>query len=285
MTIKEQLINQDMWSSSEKIIADYILKNKDKVITMSIQELSKETYASTASIVRFCRKLGLDGFSDFKIQFATQLQKKDEESLSAVNPDFPIDKNDSFFELSQKIYDLTKESLTITYQRLNVKEFEKATKLMLGSKRVAIFAVGDSFIRALSFQNKMLKLNFPILMTTLPSENSQLANVLTKNDCAIIISYSGESRDIVNTVRILAKRKIPIISVTSSKKSTLGKWSQIILQTIDNESKSVKYSNFASQTSIELILNTLYSCFFLHDYEINSNQRIEAETYFMNSQK
>ena len=66
MSIMTQLEFELEFSQSEKQIAKYILNHGEEVLSMSVKELAKETYTSPATIVRLCKKIGLDGYNDFK---------------------------------------------------------------------------------------------------------------------------------------------------------------------------------------------------------------------------
>ena len=61
------------YTYNEKAVIDYILENPNKVINLSVEELAKVTYSSTACIVRLAKKLGMKGYSDFKIKLALEL--------------------------------------------------------------------------------------------------------------------------------------------------------------------------------------------------------------------
>ena len=52
----------------EQLLGEYIIANPESVISSSIQKLSKDTGISTATIVRFCREIGTNGFGDLKLQ-------------------------------------------------------------------------------------------------------------------------------------------------------------------------------------------------------------------------
>lgn len=64
----EELINKnfDNLNKSEKNIADFILNNKIECINYSSQELSDKCFVSRATLLRFCKKIGLMSFSDLK---------------------------------------------------------------------------------------------------------------------------------------------------------------------------------------------------------------------------
>lgn len=76
MMILTALQKQIGFNDSERALADYILNNREKVLDYSIQSLSQNTFTSTSTIVRFCRKIGLKGYKDFKIKWSAELQKE-----------------------------------------------------------------------------------------------------------------------------------------------------------------------------------------------------------------
>ena len=53
-------------NDTETNIYQYIIKNLESVLKMSVRELAEKTFVSTATIVRFCQKLDCDGFVEFK---------------------------------------------------------------------------------------------------------------------------------------------------------------------------------------------------------------------------
>lgn len=55
-------------NDTETSIYQYIINHMESVLKMSVRDLANETYVSTATIVRFCQKMGCDGFVDFKAQ-------------------------------------------------------------------------------------------------------------------------------------------------------------------------------------------------------------------------
>lgn len=287
MNIKEQLEKMEQFSNAEQNIAKYILKNKDLVLSMSVQELSKATYTSTSAVVRLCRKMNLKGFADFKIKFSAELQKNEfhSENKAMLDANFPVDENDSFYEVSKKLYELMNEALFDVYQKATVSDFEKAVNLIQSSNRTAIFTGGDNFISALSFQNKMLKINKNILLVTIPYENEQLAFHLNSSDCAIVISYSGASTFLDRTLNLLKRNSVPLIAITARPNSKIGRLSKIILNNTNKESQSIKFSTFASQLGTEYILNTLYSYYFVLNFNENSKKRIDAEITFLDGRK
>ena len=59
----------DSFTQSEKEIAEFFLRNKEKMVDFSIEELSKELFVSKASISRFVKKCGFKGYREFLYQY------------------------------------------------------------------------------------------------------------------------------------------------------------------------------------------------------------------------
>lgn len=282
MTILTQLQEAKKFNGSEKEIAQYIIKHKEQVVDLSIQQLSNDTFTSTSTIVRLCRKLGLKGYKDFKMALAVELQQHYRD-ISSVNPDFPFSENDSNKEISQKMLTLMKESLDKTSELLSNECLERAVADIFQAQKLGIFAYGDTYVSALSFQNKLMKINLNATIPVLFGENNFLAANFTKNDCAILISYSGRSKNTYQIARTLRLNGCKIITLTADKTSPIAKLSDLILPIANAESDAVKISPFASQVAIEYVLNSLYSCLFVADYDHNQRHRMAAEQLFASS--
>ncbi|MFC6176405.1 MurR/RpiR family transcriptional regulator [Companilactobacillus huachuanensis] len=282
MTIINQLTTADHFNGSEKQLAAYIIKNKESVLNQSIQSLATATFSSTSTIVRLCRKIGLKGYKDFKIKLSAELQQHYND-ISAVNPDFPFTEDDSNKEIAQKLLDVMYDSLTQTSELLTNDLLEHVVRDIFQSQKLGIFAYGDTYISALSFQNKLMKINLNANLPSLTEESKFMAANYTKNDCALLISYSGQSKDTYQLAQILRLNGAKIITVTSDKNSKIAKLSNIVLPVANMESKTVKISPFASQVGIEYVLNTLYSCLFVANYDDNQRHRLASEKLFSDS--
>ena len=282
MTIISQLTKADKFNGSEKQLADYILKNKESVLNQSIQSLATATFSSTSTIVRLCRKIGLKGYKDFKIKLSAELQQHYND-ISAVNPDFPFTEDDSNKEIAQKLLELMQSSLKQTSELLTNDLLEHAVRDIFQSQKLGIFAYGDTYISALSFQNKLMKINLNANLPSLTEESKFMAANYTKNDCAILISYSGQSKNTYQLAQILRLNGVKIITITSDKASKIAKLSDIVLPVASTESNTVKISPFASQVGIEYVLNTLYSCLFVANYDENQRHRLVSEKLFADS--
>ena len=77
---------QSSYTSTEKVIAKYILENAADVLKCSAQSLGEKTGTSAAAIIRFSKKLGYNGFSELKMSLA-QSKRAPEEKIDFIISD------------------------------------------------------------------------------------------------------------------------------------------------------------------------------------------------------
>lgn len=280
MSLLTDLKHKEQFNASEKAVAQYIITNKEEVLNLSVQALSELTYTSPSTVVRLCRKIGLKGFKDFKIKWSAELQKE-YNAISNVDPDFPFTDDDSYGEIQKKILELFTDSLNRTSQLLSPDKLERAVELLLQADKIGVFAYGDTYLPALNFQNKLMKIDRSVHMAALPGENRHLATNFRQDDCAIVISYSGESKNNYYITQLLKQNGATIIVITGSPSSHIASLGDLSLPVAKSESQSVKLSTFSSQTAIDYVLNTLYGCLFVSNYDKNQSKRIASETLFL----
>lgn len=121
----EQIFGRLNLTSTEKQIVDFIEANPRIVINLPLDELSEQCYVSQASVIRFCKKLGMKGFADFKIKLASQLSTFAANGQS-IHVDMPIGENADGPEIAETFYHLTAQALKTTYDSLDYQALRKA---------------------------------------------------------------------------------------------------------------------------------------------------------------
>lgn len=84
----------------------------------------------------------------------------------------------------------------------------------------------------------------------------------TKNDCAIIVSYSGTTKRVVDAMSILNRQDIPTILITGLGNNDITEKASHVIHMTTRERLSSKIGNFTTEVSVHLILDILYSCYF-----------------------
>lgn len=242
-------LKYDKMGKTEKKIADWISENPGKIISLSIVELAEQCECGEATIVRFAKKLGLNGFQELKF------------SLAAENGGSPasthITERDSAFEIYEKVCNDIYLSLEKTKNSLKDKSLSEAAETICKANRIVIFGLGNSSAIAIDASHKFMRAGLNAIAYTDNHMQVIAASHLQKNDVAIGISHSGSSKDIVEALKVAKEHNATTIAITNSGKSPILKQSDIVLST---SSQETQYNILALNSRIAqlAIIDTLY---------------------------
>lgn len=264
------------FSPSEKEIAKYILQHNNDVLTMSIQKLSQMTYTSPATIVRLCRKIGLEGYSDFKIKYSAELQA-DSNINHRIDVNYPFLKKDNALQICQKLATLNQETILDTLNLIDPQKLNQLANILNQAKTIYLFGSGNSMLAALDFQHKMLRIGKRVELRQTTGEQIFLAYQCQADDLAILISYSGETSDTINYAKLCQKQKVPTLVITSLGENNLSKYGDYIINTGSREKIFNKIAPFASNISIRFILDILFSLVFIQNYDNYLEEKVNRD--------
>lgn len=279
MNVLKKLEQKLDFTDTEIRIADYILINQEDVPNMYIQELAESTFTSHSAIIRLSQKLGFSGYRNFKVALIQEIQSN-KHAISHVDPNFPFLPTDSSLNIAKKMADLTTETIRKTLVKLEGDQLNKAVEIIRNSKRIFLFGNGDSQIRARSFQNKFIKINKHLIIADEYGEAAWNTLSMDKFDCAIFISYTGNSVSYMKILKYLASMKIPSIMLTGNAESTMSKSCNLTIEVPHDEYDFFKVGTFSSQIAFEYILDTLFSIIYAKEYTSNLNNLKKKEEAF-----
>ena len=84
------------FNNLEMLVYNYVMEHRHEVQYMTIRELAEAVHVSTSTVVRFCKKAGCDGYSEFRVQFKMFL-KEEKEHKSKARMDESVDELTNFF--------------------------------------------------------------------------------------------------------------------------------------------------------------------------------------------
>lgn len=281
MLIIEKLKIEGTFSEAEEGIARFLLKTGREIAGYSTRNLAEATYTSPATVIRLCKKIGFKGFDDFKDQFLKEIQYL-EKQPGSVDANFPFDKNDTIMMAANKISRLYEETIQDTMSLMQHKMLKKAVTLMKYSQCIHIFSAGAALNQAESFRERMLKIGKHVSITNNLRYQLYEASCMTGKDVAVIISYSGETSMILQIASECKRRSVPVIAITSFGENSLSHYAACKLTLSTKESMFQNLGDYSSHISVNLILDILYSSYFLQDYEGNYQKKLEKVTELEN---
>lgn len=254
---------------AEKKIAQYLLEHTGEIIDVSISELAVRCGCGDATVVRFSRRLGLDGYQELKLRIAAELN-----ASSSIGTE--IQKDDSCFDIFQKrITDIT-DSLRNTESVLDPEQLEKAAQVIMNAHRIVTFGLGNSAAIAQDAAHKFLRLGLASQACSDNHMQAIVASHLKRGSVAIGISHSGASKDIVEALRLCKVCGATTICITNHGSSPIVECSDIALFT---KSEETKHSILAMSSRIAqlAIFDSIYTYIVLNSDKSAKNAIYNTE--------
>lgn len=216
----------------ETSLYDYICKNSEKVIYMRIRDLADETHVSTSTILRFCRKINCEGFSEFKVKLKLYLDDNEDSNIKS-----------SQYALSEFVERTLNGSFESTIM--------EAASLIVKSDNLIFIGTGSSGILAeygARYFSSLGKFSMYVKDPYIPIHANYLHNSTT-----IALSVTGENSFTISHLNQLKQKGSNIISITNNKHCPIAKMADINISYYVTE-EWFKKSNITTQIPVVYIL-------------------------------
>lgn len=209
-------------SPAERRVADHVLAHPRPTLSDPIAEIARAAAVSQPTVIRFCRSLGCEGLSDFKLRLASSLTGTIPVSHTQVTGE------DTMLELGVKVLGNTASAILQVRDQLNRDAIDRAIDLLTAAERVEFFAVGHYGVVADDAQLKFLRFGVPSMAVTEHRLQVLAANVMRPTDVAVIISSSGQVDDLLAVADKAHQRGTPVLAITASQ-SPLAKKADVTI--------------------------------------------------------
>lgn len=249
----------NLFSSTQKVIANYILDHPDTVSLLSITELAKQCHTSETTVMRLLKKLDYSSYQIFRINLAKEFSDTPAESIIEESLG-----DDHINTIKKKVIGHTITAIHDLEHALKDDLIEQALDLLLGAKRILFFGVGASASISMDAMHKFGKIGLNVCSYPDPHFMNIIASHATNEDVLFAVSHTGESLEVLSTVSIAQKNKAKIIALSSFENSTLAQKADIFLSSSTNDKKY--HSEAMASRIVQLtIIDILYLCAFMRN--------------------
>lgn len=267
-------IEKTHFSESETIILNYIFSQGDEIRHMTISQIASSTYTSPPLLVRIAKKLGYNGWNAFKEDYLKELEYLNVNR--EVDASVPFTENDSIMNIAHHIVQLEKETLDDTMSLMKHDDLQKVIQIIRNSKEIDIYGVSNQVSLAQTFKHNMSLINKKVNIYN-SFDNAHLHTLMSnEHKSAIIISYSGRIKYILDIAKKLKEKQTPLIVITSIADTELTKIADATLRMSSREFLYNKIGDYSTTQSIKCILDILYSCIFSLEYDKNLEYKIKV---------
>lgn len=211
---------------SERQVATFVLGHMNDIVFCTLDELAKQTDVSTTSVLRFCRRLGFDGFKQFQQTIRTDLK---------YSPDL-LDKfhraSDAQLKNAMLAQTIQQGILCIqeTFQELPFPLLTDAVNYIADARRVYTFGMRESQALAYYAYSRLLTVRGDVFLY----QEGYCGNVetllsVTDEDVFVVYLFHRYTRQTVRLLEILHKRGVKTILITSAPVDTVARFAAVLL--------------------------------------------------------
>jgi len=207
------------------------LEHPRKVVQSTITDLARECEVSESTVVRFCKSLGLEGYKEFRIAIAQE--------LGAVVPELAAVEMGTareIKELARSVFSNNIRALEATLSALDYEAVAQATQALARARRVDFYGAGPSNVVAMDAYVKFMRIGLSAGFNSNSYLQAISAAVLTSEDVAVGISYSGSTRDTVEALSIARKAGATTVAITNFRDMPICDAADIVIYTKADES-------------------------------------------------
>lgn len=254
----------NMFSKAEMKLAEYILADPKHILNLSISEVSASCGVSLATVSRFCKRLSLNGYQEFRLELMKSLSSSQEDPAAGKRNTLLPD--DSVEQLLQKVNVLHQNALSKALTALDADCVKRAVDLIDQAKDVHFFGCGSMLLVALNAKLQFMQISTKFHCTIDPSMQALSASLMDENSVAIVFSYTGSTRDIVDVAKLAKAQNAKVISISRYNQSPLTELSDVVLICGVSEGPFQAGSALV-QTSLLYITDVLYTEYFRRNSE------------------
>ena len=273
MNIYAKIKQYPNFTNAEQLVADFILAKPQEFIGLSMEEISTICYVSSPTIYRFCKKLGLSGAAELKVQLSAGLDSYLQEN-SEFDYDYPIKQNQTQYEIIHALKEDYEQTAISTLNLFDIETLRLAALCLSKAKVIDIYTTAGNIFFAENFQFQMMEIGVPVNVPVDPFVQGTLAASSDNSHVAIVISFGGRGYGLLSKINLLKKNQTKIILITSTQENELYPYADYKIYMASKEDHYNKISSFSTRFSLLYILDVLYTCYFKLDYEENTRKKL-----------
>ena len=252
-------------------IADALRQNPAIVREMTISALAASCDTSVASVVRFCRAIGLSGYAELRMALATELGKEAAQFGATLTLGAEIAQSDSLKEMAAKVASLEMLAIEETVAALDFRALGRIVTALDKAQRILLFGIGASQSVAQDLHHKLFRIGRNAFLMSDAHEAWSASLLSPKGTVAIGFSHSGATADTVQFLDLARENGALTVAVTSVEESPLAKAAQECLITHARES-ALRAGAMVSRIAQLAVVD----CLFLGVARLRYDQTIDA---------
>jgi DNA-binding MurR/RpiR family transcriptional regulator len=246
--------------SGARRIADYVLEQPERIVRMSVTELSEATGASEGSVINFCRKLGLSGFQQLKLSLAQEIVRP----VQFIHED--LERGDEPEAICRKIFHAGIQALQDTLSVLDPEALARAVDTLRTARRIEIYGIGSSAPIAEDAHYRMLRIGLDAKVVTDSHVQAISASLTNAETAVLIVSHSGATHETVTAAKLAKEAGARTVIITNHGRLPIHAYADIVLFTMARET-TFRTEAMTSRIAQLCVVDALIAGLAMADYD------------------
>ncbi len=195
--------------TAERKVADFILKNPTKAPLMVINEIADEVGVSVPSVTRLAKKLGYEGFLDFRVALAQGSAALDLATAA------PLTENDADEKVVEKIFMSCSNVIEDTMKALDKKAMSELANAVIKAKRIFVLGTSASASFAYDLAKQLVFIGYDAIAVNDVMTIEMYSKNFTSNDLFIGVTRSGRTKVVTDAVKMAKQRGATCVLVSN----------------------------------------------------------------------
>ncbi len=242
-------------TKSSRKIADYLAQHAEQAQYLSISALAKECDVAEATIFRFCRALGFEGYNELKIALA----QSNASVGTGVNYEVygSVEPTDDLETLCARVYTSNMDSLVKTRSVLDLRSVKRAVDMLEEASRIYCLGQGGSLMVAMDVWSRFVMISDKFYNIQDSHLQMMTASLLGPKDVILFFSYSGATRDLADLLRLTRQQGTRVILVTRQADSPAARQADCVLLVGGREGPMQSGSSIPAKVAMLFVADTL----------------------------
>lgn len=270
------------FSATEQRIADFIIKNADQLSRYTISAIAESCQTSKSMVVQLCKVAGFRGYKELCSQLLVEQalgrrQEAPEQSYEDIHPGYTP------AQIAQVIIHQEMLCLQDTMDLIDPMQLEEAVRLIKNADRILLCGVGESGLAAQDLDNKLSRIGLFSRFTA--DVHCQLLETtsLTENSVAVVISFSGRTRDMIEICELAHEMGAKVIAITRLDENPVSAMADVKLAVASTEGAH-RVTAMSSRMSTMCLVDVLFACL-ISDINEQITAQVDRNTRIANRRR
>jgi DNA-binding MurR/RpiR family transcriptional regulator len=268
-------------------VADYLLREQEAPLTLSINELADRAATSPATVTRFCRLIGYSGYVEMRVGIATDVGRGAttdatlESWTTEIGRDFGPD--DSPEDLLRLLISSHIRSLRQATAAIDLDVMTEVSRRIAESSHVDIYGVGGSAMLAEELQGRLYRIGIKAYAWAEVHTGLTSAAIQDGSTVAIGISTTGRTEETLQMLAEAGRAGALTVTITNKPASPLAELADLSIVTSVFE-QFLKPDDLSAKHGQLLVLDLLYLLVAQQSFD-RSSEKLAASAHAVASHR